>query len=305
MNDTSDKSKQLSLKTIIIAARSRLIHVIRELNLFSDNPFWTSVLNYSEQIFSTRLFLLLIVISLLSIIAYVSLIIRTHHVTLEQFSLVDFERLEAQYPTTINVRCTHVSNSYKKFFYLSPNFHPICSSSFIKNKWISSLFLPNATSHHILDYRTFTFAQFRALALLCRTSRQAIYNAYQTFNSTHLVTNHVLSRTHFNEISSMIIDNFQQTIIAKEKQITRIVSMAIALDGIPSALVTNYYIHLIPNSRKYVTYSKEKQTLENICDCRLKENQCSHPAGIFHNWTLFDTNKPIKSNPLLHYQVIL
>ena len=108
MNDTSNKSKQSSFKTIIIAARTRLLRVIHELNLFSDNPFWTSVLNPSEQILSTRLFLLLLIISFLAIIIYVSLLIRTHHVTLEQFSLVDFERIQTHHPTTINIRCTHV-----------------------------------------------------------------------------------------------------------------------------------------------------------------------------------------------------
>jgi hypothetical protein len=307
MNDISSKSKQSSLKTIIIAARSRLFRIIHELNLFSDDPFWTSALNHSEQILSTRLFILLLILSLLIIIVYVSLVIRTHHVTLEQFSLADFERHEVLYPTTINVRCTHISNSYRKFIYLSPKFHQVCSSSFVKKKWISSLFLPNATSHHILDFRRFTFAQFRALALLCRTARRAIYDAYQTFNSTHLITNHVLSRTHFTEISSFTTNNLQQIIIAKEKQMARMVSMAIALNGILSALGTNYYIHLQPNSRKYIifngTYLKENQMLESICDCRLKENQCSYPAGVFHNWTLLEINELIKPNPLPDYQV--
>jgi hypothetical protein len=308
MCDIPNKSRQSpSLRTIFIAARSRLFHVIRELNLFSDNPFWSSALNHSEQILSTRLFLLLLFFSLLIITTYASLTIRTHHVTLEQFSLADFERLEARYPTTINVRCTHVSNSYRKFFYLSPKFHQICSSSFIKRRWISSLFLHNATSHHILDFRTFTFAQFRALALLCRTARQAVHDAYRTFNSTHLITNHVLSRNHFTEISAVIIDNFRQTLLANEKQMARLVSMTITLNGIVSALGTNYYIHLVPSPRKYVifndTYLNENQTSESTCDCRLKENQCSYPAGVFYNWTLLDIGKTIKSNPLPHFQV--
>jgi hypothetical protein len=308
MSDIPSKSKQPpSLRTLIIAARSHFLRVIRELNLFSDNPFWSSALNHSEQILSTRLFLLLLFFSLLIIIIYASLTIRTHHVTLEQFSLNDFERLEARYPTTINVRCTHVSNSYRKFFYLSPKFHQICSSSFVKKRWISSLFLHNATSHHILDFRTFTFAQFRALALLCRTARQAVHDAYQTFNSTHLVTNNVPSRTYFTEISTVLIDNFRQTLVANEKQMARLVSMTIALNGILSALGTNYDIHSVPSSRKYVTfndtYSNKNQTSKSICDCRLKENQCSYPAGVFHNWTLLELDKSIKSNPLPHFQV--
>jgi len=309
MRDTPNKSKRQSpsLRTIFIAGRSRLFHVIREVNLFSANPFWSSALNHSEQIVSTRLFLFLLIFSLLIMIIYASLTIRTHYVILEQFSLGDFERLEPRYPTTINVRCTHVSNSHQKYFNLSLKFHEICSSSFIKKRWISSLFLDNATSHHILDFRTFTFAQFRGLGLLCRTARQSVHDAYRTFNSTHLTTNHVLSRNHFTEISAVIINNFLQTLVANEKQMARLVSMTIALNGIVSALNTNYDIHLIPSSRKYATfndtYFKENQTSKSTCDCRLKENQCSYPAGVFHNWTLLEIEKVITSNPLSHFQV--
>ena len=80
-----------------------------------------------------------------------------------------------------------VSIPYNKFLYLSPIFHQVCTSPFIGDKWISSLFLLNATSHNILDYRTFGFAQYRSLSLLCNISRQSVKYTHRTFNSTHLV----------------------------------------------------------------------------------------------------------------------
>jgi len=169
-----------SSKGLFAVARSGLVRTIRELNMFSDNPYWSSALTHSEQILSTRLFLLFLFVSLLILITYTSLIVRTHSVPLEQFSLSDFEQLQARYPSTISALCTQVSIPYHKFIQLSPKFHQICSSPFINDKWISSLFLSNATSHNILDFRTFTFAQFQALALLCHTAYQSVNDGYRT-----------------------------------------------------------------------------------------------------------------------------
>jgi hypothetical protein len=308
MKNTPSKSRQPPTSNIIVtAARSRLVRATNQLNLFSKNPFWSSALTYSEQILSTRLYIIFICLSLLITFVYACLSIRTHDVILEKFSLADFERIEARYPATLDARCTGVSNSYYRFLHLSPRFHPICSSPFIEQKWISSVSLNNATSHNILDFRTFTFAQFRALALLCQTARQAVHDAHRTFNSTRLVTNRVLSRVQFNEISVALALHFQNNIIAKEKEMSRIVSMNIASNGILSSLRTNYYIHAILDSGKYITYDsvylRVNHTSKSTCNCRFEQNQCIYPAGAFYNWTLLKINEPAKSTPSPRFQV--
>ena len=85
-----------SSRNSLIAARSALVRAIYDLNLFSHNPFWSPSLNFSEQILSTRLFLLFLFLSLLIVITYASLIIRTHSVTLTHFSLSNFEDLHSR-----------------------------------------------------------------------------------------------------------------------------------------------------------------------------------------------------------------
>ena len=296
-----------SSKNILVAARSDFIHTIRELNLFSDNPFWSPVLNYAEQILSTRLFLLFLFVSLLVITTYASLVIRTHTVTMEEFSLSDFERIEARYPGTISVHCTQVSNPLEKLIHLSIKFHPICSSSFIRDKWISSLFLPNATSHNILDFRTFTFAQFQALALLCHTARQAVNDGYRTFNSTHLTTSRLRSRTEFNEIVDVLTTNLRDNLVANENRTVRIVLMSIAQNRLMSALRMNFYIRSDASQDDFVIhngiYLTENGTVSSTCDCPLEGNQCAYPAGAFYNWTVPELDQPAKSNPPPRSQV--
>ena len=224
---------------------------------------------------------------------------------LVKVSLADFERLESLYPTTIHAPCTQLSIPYGKFMNFSPEFHQICSSPLIGSKWITSLFLRNATSHNILDIRTFAFAQFRALRLLCRTARQAINDTVRALHSTHLVTSNALSRTQFQEISSVVMYNLQLNLIAEEKQLVYLISMMIAQNRLISALRTNYYVQSQAGSRSYATfngvYQKDNET---ICDCGLEGNQCVQSAGIFYNWTLPQLGKPAKSSPPPQYQVM-
>ncbi|UJR10950.1 hypothetical protein I4U23_015135 [Adineta vaga] len=274
-----------SSRNCFIAAYLYLIRKIRELNLFSSNPFWTPSLNSSEQILSTRLFLFFLFISLLTVITYTSLIIRTHSITLEKFTRQDFEQLQSQYPTTINVPCSQVANPYHKFIHLSPKFHPVCSSSFVENQWISSLFLPNKTFDNVLDFRTFLFAQFQSLALLCQTAIQAVNDGLRTFNSTQLVTGQVFSRPEFNEIVDVITTNFQDNLLANENRTTNVILLAITQNGFMSALRTNYFIQSKNLRDNFLIYSELylRNDSKTSCNCRLEENQCTYPAHLFPN----------------------
>ena len=169
-------------------------------------------------------------------------------------------------------------------------------------------FVPNATSHNILDFRTFAFAQYRALALLCRTARQAIRDARRTLLSTHLVTSTTLSRKQFDEIAAALISNLQLNVLANEKRMVKLVSLTIAHNRVLSALRTNYHITSVPGSRDYATFNgvylySNESACGPVCDCRLEGNQCFYPAGAFYNWTLMEPAEPAKADPPPRFQV--
>ena len=297
---SSDSSGNCFIAAYLYVARK-----IRELNLFSSNPFWSPSLNLTEQILSTRLFLLFLFVSLLTVITYTSVIIRTHTITLDRFTLADFEQLHLRYPTTINVPCSQVANPYYKFVRLTPSFHPVCSSPFVESQWISSLFLANETFDDVLDFRTFAFAQFQSLALLCQTAMWAVNDGLHAFNSTHLVTGQVFSRAEFNEIIDVVTNNFQNNLLENENRTAKVVSLAIAQNGLMSALRTNYFIQSKDFQDNFLIYSElylRKNTTAS-CNCRLQENQCTYSAYAFSNATSVRVDKLSMSNPTTGYKV--
>ncbi|CAF3750060.1 unnamed protein product [Rotaria sp. Silwood1] len=311
MKTTSNSLNEVILssptKTIISTARAHLIHTIRKLNLFSSNPLWSPSLTENEQILSTRIFIGLISISLLIVISYASLSIRTRTITLNKFSISDFEQLEALYPDTIKAPCTEVAVRYDKFLRVSAKFHQICSSSFIRKKWISSLFLYNATSHNILDFRTFAFSHYRSLGLLCQLARQAVNDAYDSFYSNRLINRYSFSRTQFDEVSSVATINFYRNIITNEKRIVSILSMFTSKNQLISALRTNTYMVSKPGSKIFISYDRIYRELngteENVCECTLRDNQCVYPAGAFYNVTLSNLEKEVENDPSPQFQI--
>lgn len=284
--------------------RKRFVRFVREWNLFSDHPIWTPSLTLHEQRVATRIFVILLLASLIGLVFYTGLTRRTHEKTLNKFSLTDFERLHARYPTSIHVPCTQLSIPLDQLMNFSPKFHQICSSPFVGPRWISSLFLPNATSHNILDARTFAFAQFRALALLCRIARQAIRDTERSLHFDSLVTTTLLSRAQFDEISSVMMNNLQLNVLAEEKQRVYLVSLLIAQNRLMSALRTNYYIKSKAGSKGYEVFNGVYQSSNGtICDCGIERNQCVSPAGLFYNWTVAEPGEPAKNFPPPKFQV--
>ncbi|CAF4170082.1 unnamed protein product, partial [Adineta steineri] len=158
-------------------------------------------------------------------------------------------------------------------------------------QWISSLFLSNATSHHILDFRTFTFAQFQALALLCHTANQSIFDAYPEFT----------------EITSVLIDNLQNNILANENRTARIVLMSLAQNRLISALRTNVYLRSVYGSKLFIAnprlYLEKNGTSWSKCMCPLTGDQCVHPVGAFYSWSAPEFGEPPKPDPPPRFQI--
>ena len=99
-SSSSNEVRKRSMKTIFSAVHAHLIDSFHQLNLFADDPVWSSSLTYSKQIVNTRLFLVFMSISMLIVIVYSSLIVVKRDVTLHSFSLGKFEGLESLHPNT-------------------------------------------------------------------------------------------------------------------------------------------------------------------------------------------------------------
>ncbi|UJR19439.1 hypothetical protein I4U23_022569 [Adineta vaga] len=87
----------------------------------------------------TRIYLILLCLTMCILIIYVSTITRTQIFIIKKPSQKTFESLYSKYSDTMKCLCKQISIPYDNFISLSPKYHPICSSLFLSPEWVSSL----------------------------------------------------------------------------------------------------------------------------------------------------------------------
>ena len=91
---------------------------------------------------ATRIYLVLVFVSLLIIILLLSLPGHSEQIEIEWPSLTEYE----SYPSDTLCSCTEYSLPYSTFLSSDPSFHPICSSTFVSDEWISALYFGDEQS---------------------------------------------------------------------------------------------------------------------------------------------------------------
>ena len=70
----------------------------------------------------------------------------------------EFERLEALYPNNLVCSCRNIAVPYESFIEITPIIHPICSSGFVSNEWLS--YITNTVDRGAVLYVGFVFFIF-------------------------------------------------------------------------------------------------------------------------------------------------
>lgn len=178
--------------------------------------------------------------------------------------------------------CSRGSVSYGDFASLEPRFHQVCSSDFVSNRWIETIFSgSNSTYFYLGDFRRFGSGHFQALASFCRLSMANIQESISTFKLTTLTSLSILSEIVLRQQTEVAFE--QLTSIARKRfaaQLTLISQMTVA-NRLVSGLQTNHgFIYKVENSRlmSIGTHSHIIVQDSNItCDCLLSPD-CQYQA---------------------------
>ena len=109
----------------------RIQRSLHELNLFESGL--NDVQAVRRERYSTRLYLIFLVVALVVLVIYIGFCINTIHVTVENPALITYEALLLQYPKTLKCPCTQIAVKYGSFFQIKPVYHQVeddgCRSS--------------------------------------------------------------------------------------------------------------------------------------------------------------------------------
>lgn len=240
--------------------------------------------NHRSNIISTRIYLVLLILIIIAFTFSLFFIsettrIKLHHPSADQFSAI----AAADEP---DCPCSQISLIYEDFITLEASFHQVCSSDFVSDRWIRTIFSGiNASYFFQPDFRRTGSALFQALAAVCRLSKDNIEQSVAAFLTTPFVSSQALSRNLFESKVQASIEEFQESVSVVFQLQLQLVNELIFANKFQSGLQTNtLFIQMLGDqTRKYsITpiFFEYRQTNDNLCFCS-RGYDCVSPSGIY------------------------
>ena len=216
--------------------------LVLKLNLFKSSQRTTPT-DLKHQYWSTRIYILFLILALLFLTLYTSLIIDTKIIQIQDPPWSIVENLQIQ-SSTLECPCTKLSVSYKDLISLQPTYHQICSSEFVTAKWIEGLNLIASLSVESLYYADFRFSSpmFQLLKSMCDLANETVINALSMFGQNQLVTSDLLLPNVFAQRLESAISQFQLTTPNELLRLLQLTRNITYMNQFLSGSYANFYV---------------------------------------------------------------
>ncbi|CAF4012189.1 unnamed protein product [Rotaria sp. Silwood1] len=227
------------------------------MNLFSNpNKAVEDEHNIRVQILSTRIYIILLGLTLVILNFYSSLRYTTNITTIDISSADDYVKLTKKYTShsstsKLECPCKIVSIAHSSYIHqLEPSFHDICSSDAISNEWLNILFEIYLNLDYPPSYiHTFegtAFAHYQALKMMCDLIKEAVDAARTLFMSSTVITSQMIYPDQFEKDTKAAIEQFQRNIPNNFLHVLELVRGFNQANGLISVYSTNW--HMFPVS---------------------------------------------------------
>ncbi|CAF0806123.1 unnamed protein product [Adineta steineri] len=195
-------------------------------------------------------------------------------------SQTQYENLLMLNSTTLQCPCHNISIPYKHFITINNTFHQVCSSDFVKEKWIDFLFIGGKwRNYDRVDLRSRGAAYFDLLSALCKISKITISNAIEQFLDDVFISATVVSESEFNMHMNVIINQFKTNTPARFSRDLQLLRDSTHGNAFISGYFLNWY-WWINYDIDDVTVPTGVVTLKNGCSCGTQKD-CITNAGIY------------------------
>ncbi|CAF0925957.1 unnamed protein product [Adineta steineri] len=287
------KKKDLTQPRIAMAKKERAMILWRKciiflfnFNLFPSVPPSTDEHKLRTQRISTRLYILLLILSSMILLLYTSLENVTMTVNIAAPTLTKYEQLYSIYSQTLTCPCKNISTNYEKFLSIEYTFHQVCTSFFITDDWISYINIGRVGYYVTGDFRITGPYQFEALRAFCELINSTMSYSLIQFNSTQYITASVTSLQLFQSQTQSFIDQFKLSTINNFLLSLNMTRKTIQGNVLLSGRQTNYQPHKVNESSILRTTSR----VYDNCICALS-NTCIDNSSLFnglYNYRIFN-----------------
>ncbi|CAF1400286.1 unnamed protein product [Adineta steineri] len=249
-----------------------------------------------SNIIATRIFLIILIITLIIFILAFQLSYQTTTITTSNPIQEQFENL----PFTTYCPCSRISISYDRFTSINVKFHQVCTSDFISDRWIQSIFTgSNATYFYLEDFRTYGSAAFQALASFCHLSKTSALQSVALFNQMSLISTETLTQSVFQSQINASIEQFHLTTPNEFKTQLNLIQSMTTHSRLQSGIQTNSLLNYFLENNQQFTVSRNDivyvSSSNNTCSCSI--NFDCQESSLIYNIYGAATQLTVNSNP--------
>jgi len=241
-----------------------------KLNLFESDE--TDENSLHEQRFSTRFYIIILLLTISILLIISSLRIETDMIAVENPSYSTYVKLVIlDKSNTLKCLCTDISSTYGDFVQMTPFYHQVCSSDLVSSDWINFLFdmIKTQTMYSLVFEKTASY-DFQALKELCQSSQSIVNDSILTFYSTQLISGQLLSEEVLNAQIDAARNDFQSNLLQALHRPLSSVRTFTLTNGLISAANTAFAIVLFDFNGATVWSVDDQWYTEpdqSICSC--------------------------------------
>ncbi len=252
------------------------IEFLRRYNIFPSSSPSTDESDLRNQRISTRLFIILLILSISILIVYSSLVNITKINDVNEPDLTEYLYLYSKYRETLTCPCTKISIKYKIFLRINYTLHQVCNSIFVTDDWITYLGLQtNEQISYIDDFRTVDTYIFQTLKVFCESSDRTISDSLSRFYLNEYAALTVTSEELFQSESQTLMRQFILSTLNNFLSSLQIIHGTTYANNLFTALQNQYYFAKESETQKIIRH------LINFEDCRCSSEKCIVPTEIF------------------------
>ncbi|CAF1573372.1 unnamed protein product [Adineta steineri] len=273
-------------------------HSLRDLNLFKSS-LQQQPSDIKQQQWTTRIYISLLALALAILTLYGILSVETKLIQVTKPSLSTVQQLQSQVSlvSSLQCPCTQLTVPYEKLVQLQPFYHQICSSDFLSDRWINSLYNVmkaimslNSASVSTLDFSQ-TQSVFGLLKAICNLCNETITNSLQTFTQTQLVGAQLLTADQFENQMLSNINQFKLETANGMLHFLQVMRNITYVNQILTGASTNFFMGITgsPNynaSLSIAYYDNSNDTSSDICSCA-NDSSCKTNWGVFLNTSAY------------------
>ncbi|CAF1076407.1 unnamed protein product [Adineta ricciae] len=243
--------------------RNYNLFMLEENDYYEENHSKDPVIALKHQKYTTRLYILLLMVSLY-VLFYITLMNpHSQTITIYEINPNIFTELYSNHKETLSCPCSTVTIPYKNFVSNTITFHSICSSVFVSKPWIEALYLINASDYGPSDFRTTARSQFQLLADLCSISSDTVSQSQIDFDNDEYLTIHLQSAERLQLEVNATINLIKNSISTQIISFLNYLRVYVRGNYVVSALNTNLIFGSYYLNNQYTIHQLQTQFTED------------------------------------------